>query len=99
MNASSYACALFESINRQRAEAALQPLQAWLSHGDAPAAAASFVHVQARLGELLYHHGAEAGVIPYNTGLLGFGAVDLLTVAPSLEEAAALEQQALARLS
>lgn len=98
MNASSYACTLFESINRERGAAGLPPLTAWLSHVEVPVGAAHFADVARRLGELLYTHDTAAGIVPYNTGLLGTGTLDLLVVAADPAQAASLERRALARL-
>lgn len=98
MNASSYATALFESINDRRRSLGKRPCRAWLSRANAAVKAGDFVTIGQRLGDLLYQHNRSAGVIPYNTGLLQFGSIDLLTIADDLHSAHKIEREALARM-
>ncbi len=98
MNASSYSFALFEGVNVRRQEALRPPAGAWISRHDTPVMASHFNALREQLGDLLYAHQRLRGVIPYNTGLLQVGLVDLLLLAPSTEEALELEREVLDRL-
>jgi hypothetical protein len=99
MNASTYAFALSDGINEQRRVRGRAPIEAWMSHTDTPVQPCSFAALRERLGDLVYLHNKRSGVVPYNTGLLSCGMVDLLTLADSVEEARDIEREALDRLA
>ena len=99
MNASTYALALSEGINEQRRARGRAPIEAWISYTDTPVQPGSFAALRERLGDLVYLHNKRSGVVPYNTGLLSCGMVDLLTLADSVEEARDIEREALERLA
>jgi hypothetical protein len=98
MNASTYALALFQATNLRRCQRGSEPFHAWLTCTDVPVQASGFAELRRRLGALIYQHDVSSGVIPYNTGLIEHGMVDLLTLGSSVDHARSIERAALRRL-
>lgn len=98
INGATYALALSERINQIRVASRRAPMSAWITNTELLVRARSFGELRDRVGDLIYTHAAPCGVVPYNTGLLRHGQVNVAIVAATIEDAKTVERELIARV-
>jgi hypothetical protein len=98
-NGSSYPTAMWQQINRIRAEDGLPELSHWQSLKGVRTRLASFAALSKRVDDLLYRPGSARGLVPYWTGALRHGVCSCLFLGDSFTGLDELEAEFLDRVT